>query len=67
LLRWAVSHQLKERLVLGIELVCTLQIRTKGGLVAGHEEAALRVFHVNQQLEQMPGLVENPIGVINPP
>jgi hypothetical protein len=34
--------------------------------VAGCDVSAFRRLHINQQLEQMPGLVKNPVGMINP-
>ena len=42
------------------------QVGRKEALVAGCNVAAFRGFHIDEQLEQVPGLVENQIGMVNP-
>ena len=66
LLRRIVIHQLIQGPVFGVESLRALQIGLKEGLVASYEVSAHAGFHIYQQLEQMPGLVENLIGMVNP-
>ena len=67
LLRRIVFHQLVQGPVFRVESFCAPQIGLKEGLVAGYEVSAHAGFHIYQQLKQMPGLVENLIGMVNPP
>jgi hypothetical protein len=65
LLHGAVAHHLIQRLEFRIESLLALLVGAKEGFHAASDVSPLRGLHINQQLEQMPGLVENLIGMIH--
>jgi hypothetical protein len=66
LLRGIVIHHPIQGLEFGVESLRALQIGMKEALVASYDVSARAGFHIDQQHEQMPGLVENLIGMVNP-
>ena len=66
LLREIISHESIQGLVFGVQSLHPLQIVLKEALVAGRDVSTCSGFHVDHQLEQVPGSVENLTAMVNP-
>jgi hypothetical protein len=66
LLNWIAIQQPIQGLELGVGYLRALQIGMKEGLIARCDVSARAGFHIYKQHQQMPGLVENLIGMVNP-
>ena len=66
LLQEAIIHHSIQCMIFGVDSLRALQIESKEALVARGDVSARPGFHIDHQFKQMPGLIENLIGVVNP-